>query len=132
VLAAVDRLVDAVAVSDAALAVVLARAHPYRERALGIDRDASGRERLLAVENGVPRGAGVGRLPHAAARDRDVPGVLVVRRDGDVDDAARVDGRADRAEREPLERRGLEQRVGAARALGAGGGGRRGGVRAMR
>ena len=49
--AAVDRLVDAVAVADAALAVVLAGADPDRERILRIDRHAADRVRALPVED---------------------------------------------------------------------------------
>ena len=67
-------LVDAVAVADAALAVVLAGADPDDVRVLRIERDAADRVRAFAVEDRRPGGAGVGGLPDAARGHRDVPG----------------------------------------------------------
>ena len=109
-LAAVDRPVDAVAVGDAALAVVLAGADPDRERVLRVERDAADRVRALAVEDRRPGRARVGRLPDAARGDRDVPDRVVPRVDGDVADAPGGHRRPDAAEREPGEGLGLELR----------------------
>ena len=83
--AAVDRLVNAVAIADAALAVVLARAHPDH-RWFGIDHDGADGVRAVVVEDRRPGGARVCRLPHAAGADRDVPDIAVLRIDGNVDD----------------------------------------------
>src|ERR1700724_1369679 len=64
--AAVGRPVDAVAVGDAALAVVLAGADPDDQRVVGVDGDAADRVGALAVEDRLEGGAGVDGLPHAA------------------------------------------------------------------
>ena len=73
--AAVARAVDAVAVADAALGVVLAGAHPHGERVVGVEGQAADRVGALVVEDRRPGDAGVGRLPHAAGGRGDVPGV---------------------------------------------------------
>ena len=98
--AAVDRLVDAVAVGDAALAVVLAGADPDRQRVVGIDGHAADRIRALTVEDRREGGAGVGRLPDAARGDGDVPDPRVGRIDGEIPDAAGHQRRPDPAQRE--------------------------------
>src|SRR6185436_12593186 len=95
--AAVGGLVDAVAVADAALAVVLAGAHPDDERVLGVEHDGADREALLAVEDRLPGGAAVGRVPDASGGGGDVAHGVVRRVDGEVDDAARGERRADLA-----------------------------------
>jgi hypothetical protein len=105
-LAAVRRLVDAVAVGDAALAVVLARADRDHQRVLGVDRDAADREGALALEDGGPGGAGVGGLPHAAGSHGHVPGMGRRGIHGEVPNASAHHGRADVAQSEPGERRG--------------------------
>ena len=101
-LAAVGRLVHAVAVAHAALRVVLAGAHPDRQRIPGVDRHAADRVRRLRVEDGRERDAPVGRAPHAAGGDAHEVGGRP-RRDRDVADAPRHDGGPDRAERETRE-----------------------------
>ena len=87
-LAAVVALVDAVAVADAALAVVLAGADPDDVRVLRVEGDAADGVRTLAVEDRRPGGAGVGRLPHAAGGHRDEVMGAVARVDREADDAA--------------------------------------------
>ena len=99
-LAAVLALVDAVAVADAALAVVLAGADPDDVRVLRVDRDAADRVGALAVEDGRPGGPGVLGLPDAARGHGQEPALLVGRVHGDVGDAAGGDGRPDAAQRE--------------------------------
>ena len=96
--------VHAVAVPDAALVVGFARAHPDRAGVAGVDGDGPDRVGALVLEDGCPRDAGVGRLPHAARRHPDVPGLLVVGMHGDGADAARHQRRPDRAKPEVGER----------------------------
>jgi hypothetical protein len=55
--AAIDRLVQSVAISHAALAVILARAHPDDQVVPGIDHHAADRVRPVAVKDRRPRGA---------------------------------------------------------------------------
>ena len=83
-----SRLVDAVAVADAALAVVLAGADPDDARVLRVDRDAADRVGALAVEDRRPGGAGVRRSSRRRPRRRPRTSALVGRIDGDVADAA--------------------------------------------
>ena len=99
-------LVDAVAERDAALAVVLTGAGPDDVRVVRIEPQAADRVRRLAVEHRLPGRAAVGGLPDAArGGGREVAlGVLGV--DREVDDAPRGQRRPERAEREPLQRRG--------------------------
>jgi hypothetical protein len=99
-LAPVLALVDAVAVADAALRVVLAGAHPHHVRVVRVDRHAADRVGALAVEDGRPGGAGVLRLPHAAGGGRQEPPPVVRGVDGDVDDPAGRHGGADAAQLE--------------------------------
>ncbi len=99
-LAAVDRLVDAVAVGHRALRVVLAAADPDGERVVRIDRHRADRERPLAVEDRRPGGAGVLGRPDAARGDRDDPAKRLGRVDRDLGDAPRGERRADLAQRE--------------------------------
>ena len=87
--------VDAVAVADAPLRVVLARAHPDHVGVPRVDRDAADRVRPLAVEDRRPGRAAVVGPPHAAGGDRQEPPLLVGGVDRDVDDAAGGDGGAD-------------------------------------
>ncbi len=94
-LAAVLALVDAVAVADAPLRVVLPRAHPHDVRVAGVDRHAADRVGALAVEDRRPGRAAVVGPPHAARGDRQEPPLLVGGVDRDVDDAAGGDGGAD-------------------------------------
>src|SRR6185503_2851093 len=93
--AAVGGLVDAVAVADAALAVVLAGADPDDQRIAGVEDDAADRVAHLAVEDRLPGGAGVGGLPDAAGGRGHVAHGVVGGVDGDVDDAAGGERRAD-------------------------------------
>ena len=71
-LAAVVGAVDAVAVADAALAVVLAGADPDDVRVLRDRGRRADRIRAFVVEDRRPGGAGVGGLPDAARGDGDV------------------------------------------------------------
>jgi hypothetical protein len=103
-LAAVGALVHAVAVGHAPLAVVLPRPDPHHVRVLGVEYHAPDRERAFAVEDGRERGAAVGRLPHPAARHRDVVLRAVGGVDGEPDDAAGGDRRADQPRLERAER----------------------------
>ena len=57
----------------------------------------------LAVEDGLPGGAGVHRLPHSARRHRHVVDVALLRVHRDVADAAGLDRGTDVPEGEPLE-----------------------------
>ena len=83
-LAAVLALVDAVAVADAALRVVLAGAHPDDVRVRRVDRDAADRVGPLAVEDGRPGRPAVLGLPDAARGHGQEPPLLVGRVDRDV------------------------------------------------
>src|SRR5262249_59115205 len=94
-LAAIVGAVDAVAVADAALTIVLARADPDGVGVLRIEGDGADGVGALAIEDGVPGGAGVGGLPDAARGDGDVPGGAVLRVDGERRDATRRDRRPD-------------------------------------
>jgi len=98
VLAAVSGAVDSVAVGDAALAVVLARADPDDVGIGRIDGDAADGIAALVVEDRLPRDARVVGLPDIPRADRDVPVVGIARVDGDVADASRHQCRADAAE----------------------------------
>src|SRR5262249_31639420 len=69
-LAAVVGAINAVAVADAALAVVLAGADPDDVGVLRVEDDAADRVRALVVEDRRPGGAGVGGLPDAAGGRR--------------------------------------------------------------
>ena len=69
-LAAVERAVEAVAVGDAALVVVLAGADPDDVGVLRVDGQGADRIGAFAVEDRRPGGAGVGRLPDAAGGRR--------------------------------------------------------------
>ena len=71
-LAAVGRLVDAVADRDAVARPRLAGADPDRLRVGRIDGDGADRLHRLLVEHRLERGAAVDRLPHAAAGGADV------------------------------------------------------------
>ena len=91
--AAIDRLVQSVAISHAALAVILARAHPDDQVVPGIDHHAADRVRPVAVKDRRPRGARVCRLPDTPGSGRDVPGAVLHRIHGNVADPARHQGR---------------------------------------
>ena len=93
--AAVDRLVESVAVPHAALAVVLTGPHPDDQMVRRIDRHAADRVRPVAVKDRRPRRARVRRSPDAARRRDDVPGAALSRIDGDVADPSRHQCRAD-------------------------------------
>src|SRR5262249_6728781 len=94
-LAAVVGAVDAVAVGDAALAVVLPRTDPDDVRVLRVEGDVADRVGALVVEDRRPAGAGVGRLPDAARGGGDVVMAAVFRVDREADDASGGDGRPD-------------------------------------
>ena len=131
---AVNRLVDAVAVSHRALAVVLAGADPEGEVVVRVERDRADRVRAVVVEDRRPGGARVARLPHVPRTGRDVPGAAVGWVDRDVGDAPRGGRRADAPPAEGGEEAGVQLGgavVVAARAAtallgGEGGGGREG------
>ena len=93
-LAPVEGAVDAVAVADRALAVVLAGADPDHVRGRGGDGQAADGVAALAVEDRLQGDAAVGGLPHAARAHGHVPVERVAGVDGEVADPARGDGRA--------------------------------------
>src|SRR5262245_30730436 len=93
---AVGALIDAIAVSDAALTVVLAGAHPHHIRVLRIHHDATDGERTLVVEHWNPGRAGVGGFPHATGRDRDEVMAPVFRMNREARNAARRDRRTNK------------------------------------
>ncbi len=103
-LAAVGRLVDAVAPRRALAVVRLARAHPDEVRVALRDGHVADRHEPLVLELRLERRAVVPGLPHAAVRRRHVVdgGIRLV--DGDVRDAARHRRRPDRAEVKRIER----------------------------
>ncbi len=101
--AAVHGLVDAVAVGDAALVVVLARADPDDVRVRGIEDDAADGIGALGVEDRGEGRPGVHRLPDAARGRGDEELVTLAGPDGEVRDAARGQGRPDRAQLERAE-----------------------------
>jgi hypothetical protein len=94
-LAAVLRLVDAVAVGDAALRVVLARPDPDDERVLLIHRDPADGVRALVVEDRAEGRPAVLRPPHPARSRRDEVLAVIARIDGEGRDATRREGGAD-------------------------------------
>ena len=71
-LAAIERLVHAVAEADAVARVGLARAHPDDVRIMRIDRDVADGDGGLVIENRSPGGAAVGGLEQAARGGGDV------------------------------------------------------------
>src|SRR5581483_6944156 len=99
-------------VGDAALAVVLAGADPDDVRVLRVEGDGADGVRAFVVEDRRPGGAAVGRLPDAAGGRGDVVVAEVFRVDGEGDDAARGEGRADRAQLQAAERRRREGALG--------------------
>ena len=109
-LAAVQALVDAVAVAHVAPAHVFAGAHPHGLGIGRVQRDAPNRVRALRIEDRRPCRAGVLRLPHASRPDRHVPRGAPLRVNDDVADAARHDGRPDVAELEAGEEVGGDER----------------------
>ena len=113
--AAVFALVDAVAVGDAALIVVLAGAHPDDRRILGIDRDVADRIRAVVVEYRRPGGAVVVGQPDAARGFGDQVMIGIVGEHRDLRDAAGDECRADVARAQAGERRGVDRLVGARR-----------------
>ena len=102
--AGIGRLVDAVAVADAALVVVLARREPDDVRVLRVDDHRAERIRAVGLEDRRPGVAAVLGLPQVAGADRDVPHVGVLRIDRDVGYPARRQARPNRPELEVLER----------------------------
>jgi len=86
--AGVDRLVNAVTVADAALAVVFARTDPHHFRIARIERDDTDRIGTVAVEDRLPRRTAVLGLPDATRRRGHVDDGGILRMNGDADDAA--------------------------------------------
>ena len=105
-LAAVSRLVDAVAPRHALTIARFAGADPDEIRVRLRDRDVANRERALILHQGFERGAVVDGFPQAAVRRPDVVvgGIGFV--DREVGDTAGHRRRSDRAEAERVERRG--------------------------
>lgn len=62
-LSAIERLVETIAVSDASLAIVFPGADPQDITILGIESEAADGVGAVLVEDGIPRGTGVGGLP---------------------------------------------------------------------
>src|SRR5262249_15913030 len=111
-LAAVVGAVDAVAVADAALAVVLAGADPDDLGVPRVEGDGADGVGAFVFEDGRPGGAGVGGLPDPAGGGRDVPGGAVLGVDGQGGDTARGEGGADGAQPQAAERSGVEPLAG--------------------
>ena len=105
---AVERLVQTVAVPDAALAVVLPRADPHYEAVVGIDRHRADGVGAVLVEDRLPRGARVLRLPHVAGGRGYVPRAAPHRVHRDVDYAPRHERGPDAPEFEPRDQRRVE------------------------
>jgi hypothetical protein len=111
VLTTVEAAVDAVAVADVPAADVFPRTDPDRLGTVGIDRHATDGVGHLLVEDRRPGRTGVGRLPHTAAADGNVPAALIFRVHRDVGDPAGHQGGAESAKLEPFERLGLQTRI---------------------
>jgi hypothetical protein len=94
---AVFALIDAVAVGDAALVVVLARAYPDDGRVLGVDGDPTDGVGTVVVEDRGPGGAVVGGGEDIAGGQGNQVVVGIVREYGDLGDAPGDEGRADLA-----------------------------------
>src|SRR5262249_25533373 len=107
-LAAIVGAVDAIAVADAALAVVLAGADPDGFGVLGVEGDGADGVGALVVEEGVPGGAGVGGLPDPARGDGDVPGGAVLRMNRKRGNASGREGRPEGAQPESADGTGAE------------------------
>ena len=117
-LAAVGRLVDAVADREIGALQPLARADVERLRRRGSDRDGADRLRRLAVEDRLPGSAVVVRAPDAAVADADIEDAGVTRRPGEGAGATAAEG-ADVAPVHLLVERGRHR-------LGGRGGGEKG------
>src|SRR5258708_1940336 len=94
---AVFALIDAVAVGDTALVVVLARAHPDDGGGLGVASNPTDGVGAVAVEDRSPGGAVIGSGEDVAGCQSDEVVVGVVRERGDLGDASRDESRADLA-----------------------------------
>src|SRR5207249_8421562 len=88
-LAAVLRAIDAVAVADAPLAVVLSRADPDDIGILGIKHHGANGIGTFVIKNRRPGGPGVFRFPNAARGDRHIIMSAVVRMDREAHDSSR-------------------------------------------
>src|SRR6266446_10166568 len=88
-LAAVIGAVDAVAVTDAALAIVFAGADPDDIRIPGIERDNADGVGAFIIKDWSPGGARVGCLPNAARSGGDKVVAAVVRMHRKADHAPR-------------------------------------------
>ena len=116
---AVFALIDAVAVGDAALVVVLARAHPDDGGILGIDGDPADGVGAVVVEDRGPGGAVVGGGEDVAGGHGNQVVVGIVREHGDLGDASGDEGRADLARPEGGEGVFVDGLVGAGAATAA-------------
>src|SRR5262249_14656905 len=87
-LATIVRTVHAVAIADAALAVVLARADPDDVGVLGVEHDCTDRVGTLIVEDRRPGRAAVDRFPHAARSRRHEVMTAIARIDRELHDTA--------------------------------------------
>src|SRR5204863_359650 len=85
---AVRRSVDAIAVRNGTLRVVLSGSDPDGIRILRVDRDRTDRVRGLIVEHWRPGGPGIRRLPDTTSGNADVPDFPVAGMNGEIDDAA--------------------------------------------
>ena len=110
VLAAVGRFIDAVADRHAVARPTLAGADPNRVGVRRIQRDRADRLNRFLVEDGLERGAAVGRLPDSAGggadEQRDLAVLFVT--PGDGRDAARHRCRADIAGAQARHRAGID------------------------
>ena len=93
--AAILGFVDAIPPADAALCVVFAAANPNDIRAFRVDGDGPDGIGRFIIKNGCESGAVIGCLPDAAAGCADIPSGFVGWVDGDGNDAATGDRRAD-------------------------------------
>jgi hypothetical protein len=94
-LAGVVGAIEAIAITDAALAVVFAGADPDDLRIPGVQRDGADRIRSFIVEDRSPGRTGIGRLPHSARSHCDIICACVPGMHGECSDATRGDGRPD-------------------------------------
>ena len=106
---AVVALVDAVAIRDRSLRVAFAGPDPDDVRTPGVERDPPDRVRPLRVEDRLPGGAAVDRLPDAARCGADVEDGAVGGIHGNGHDAAGGDGGPDRPRARAREAVGQER-----------------------
>ena len=110
--AAVGGLVDAVAPRRALAVVAFTGADPHQVGVGRRNRDGADRAAALVVEHRCERRAGVGGLVDARRGHRDVERRRIAFEHGEIVDAARRRGRADRPEPQAIERPGAGRLLG--------------------